>query len=632
MAQPQSLPEIEMEHCIAYSGCVRNSIYCHPQIPNKMVYVAGSSTILADMDDYHDQVFFRGHDDLISSIAYSISGNIFATGQYGVNADVLVWDVQTNQIVYRFCEHDWGVSALSFSDDERLLCSIGDIKDGKLIVWDLYTGNIVTAVPVSPNPCNFVTFGGMVKDIKMHDTQCYLFATAGKQTIEFWNLDPFMGTTGHDRIATGSAIVRDYTCLVFSKDRQFLYAGTTTGDVIIISVRHRSFYANIGNCQSGVQSVCSLSNGILIGGGYGEVLYYDMIGGQRGTKITFLDRAMCRGLHGSVTSITCTTSGTIALAGTADGFIYKIKLPEQLTNINPCNEILNYIQHSESHTALVKYISYAPESSDYFATVSYDDTIRLWNASDYKVMTKVFTTEFGHPMSIAYSLDCLYTCWSRGFITSHSSDTGEILWTLKECHREGCSALRMSNNQRFLVSAGESGELRVWELRTREMMCRLKEHTLPITSIDMFSDDTHCITSGRDRSILCWDLRNEKRISALVQKMGSVNCCSLSSDQNRIVSVGQDQLVHLWDLRTPQPITTLPHGSEGMTVDCNHSGTLFATGGTGQVVRLWDYRTFRPIFDGTGHSGTVMSLKFSPDDKQICSVGDDGSIILWNVL
>lgn len=34
--------------------------------------------------------------------------------------------------------------------------------------------------------------------------------------------------------------------------------------------------------------------------------------------------------------------------------------------------------------------------------------------------------------------------------------------------------------QRFIVSGGEGGEIRVWELRTREMASHLKEHTLKV--------------------------------------------------------------------------------------------------------------------------------------------------------
>eukprot|EP00966_Prymnesium_polylepis_P184678 4280275-Prymnesium_polylepis.1 len=61
---------------------------------------------------------------------------------------------------------------------------------------------------------------------------------------------------------------------------------------------------------------------------------------------------------------------------------------------------------------------------------------------------------------------------------------------MDNCHRGGVSSLALSNNPKFLVSGGEEGEVRVWEIRTREMFLHLKQHTGTVTSLQLFSDDT----------------------------------------------------------------------------------------------------------------------------------------------
>jgi len=58
------------------------------------------------------------------------------------------------------------------------------------------------------------------------------------------------------------------------------------------------------------------------------------------------------------------------------------------------------------------------------------------------------------------------------------------------------------------------GEVRVWEIRSRELVSHLKEHTSKVTSLHLFADDVHLLSCARDRSILCWDLKAEKRVSA----------------------------------------------------------------------------------------------------------------------
>ena len=92
-----------------------------------------------------------------------------------------------------------------------------------------------------------------------------------------------------------------------------------------------------------------------------------------------------------------------------------------------------------------------------------------------------------------------------------------------------------------VCSGGKEGDLRVWELRTREMVSHLKEHTMRVTSIALFDDDVHALTCSRDRSFLCWDLRREKRISNHTQRMGGINSIVLSRDQTQVITAGQER-------------------------------------------------------------------------------------------
>jgi len=61
------------------------------------------------------------------------------------------------------------------------------------------------------------------------------------------------------------------------------------------------------------------------------------------------------------------------------------------------------------------------------------------------------------------------------------------------------------------------------------------------------------------------------------------------------------------------------------------SGSLVASGGKDQVMRLWSFDGARHLVDGMGHSGSINSIVFSPDDRQMVSVGQDGCIFVWNV-
>lgn len=62
------------------------------------------------------------------------------------------------------------------------------------------------------------------------------------------------------------------------------------------------------------------------------------------------------------------------------------------------------------------------------------------------------------------------TGWRDGQIRSHDADTGQLLWSIDNAHAHGVTSLVVSHNERFLVTGGMEGELRVWELRSRELV------------------------------------------------------------------------------------------------------------------------------------------------------------------
>ena len=52
---------------------------------------------------------------------------------------------------------------------------------------------------------------------------------------------------------------------------------------------------------------------------------------------------------------------------------------------------------------------------------------------------------------------------------------------------------------------------------------------------------------------------------------------------------------------------------------------------TGGRVRVWHFESAKMVCEGIGHSRAISAMQFSPDDKQLVSVGVDGSVLLWNV-
>jgi WD40 repeat protein len=252
----------------------------------------------------------------------------------------------------------------------------------------------------------------------------------------------------------------------------------------------------------------------------------------------------------------------------------------------------------------------------------------------YSVPVTIGVRGAGHPTGLAVSSDFVVSGWEDGRLRCHDAEAAEELWKIEDAHASGVTSLLMSNNSRFVVSGGGLGDVRVWELRSRELVMHLKEHSGPVTSLAMYDDDVHVLSCSRDKSFLCWDLRKEKRISSHTQRMGAINDIAISRDQSLVFTVGQERKLTYWDLREPHPVQVIdaPHGeAEATCIAVANNMDIVATGGADQSVRVWDIRSSRLLSEGVGHSGPLRDLSFSPDDRQLMTVGDDSCIFVWNM-
>ena len=506
----------------------------------------------------------------------------------------------------------------------------------------------------------------MVKNVKRRDTDQYQLATAGNGHVSFWALDPKSGSLAPTKVTMSSAMSRDFTSLLFTADREWLYAGTTSGEVACINVKTQVLQHTVHACGNGVTALAEVDiagrSGIAAAGGDGSVT---VLSGYGKDLVDFARVNMA----GAVRSLSPSPDHRELLLGTMAGFVRKLPVPASGGRRTTEDTLLVCQTHSTiaakltdgvgagagagvsalgargvseelakgvgMHLAGIASVAYPAEVSDRFATAGDDNTVRVWDAGDYTNPVHVSVKEAGHPCAVQYSLDVLLSGWEDGGLRCHHADTGEELWKVADAHREGISALELSHNNRFTLTGGVNGAIRVWEMRSRELVSDLKEHVGAVTQLLLYDDDVHAVSCSRDKSFLCWDLRREKRISSHTQRMGGINTVALTRDQSLVITAGQEKRLTYWDLRTAGPVQVIdPAHTKTSEVSCisvAHDSDLMVTGGTDHTVRLWDIRMGKTLMEGVGHSGRVRDVSFSPDDKQVVSVGADGCVLVWNV-
>ena len=121
----------------------------------------------------------------------------------------------------------------------------------------------------------------------------------------------------------------------------------------------------------------------------------------------------------------------VVTLGTATGNSYRLTTAS-----------LNTLLLSETHSAAVMDVAYAPNVSERFCTASADGSLRVWDASDYTVVVRALVVDGGVPNCVALSLDTIISGWSDGKIRCHSAEDGSWLWEIPNAHAGGVTALQ----------------------------------------------------------------------------------------------------------------------------------------------------------------------------------------------
>ncbi|XP_061767010.1 cilia- and flagella-associated protein 52 [Nerophis ophidion] len=576
-----------------------------------IIYPLGCTIVLRRIKD-DLKSFLHGHTGEVSCVSMSKSGTYIASGEIncqGFEAEILVWDYTARSIYTRFQIHEGKVEALAFSPTDKFLVSLGGQDDGRILLWSIESKQAICSAPALPlSLCHRLT-------VKFSNTNDNMFVSAGRATLQIWELD------GANKIRPSDCqlrkLKRTVKCIEFSADDEFIFCGTTSGDILKIQTKTR-YLSNYGPVKTkhslGANVLKVTCTGeLVVGSGFGNLT---LCSASNFKAIKHIQ------LSNGVTSIALKDDGLHFFVGTDASQIYCINY-----------ETFSAELISTSHHGPVKDLSIAFGSSMLFVTGSEED-IRVWHIDKPKELLRIpepcMTCNAVHLMVDGHSI---VSGWSDGKIRVFTPQSGRLLLIIHNAHRNGVTAMKGSRDCQKIVSGGQEGQVCVWELlkHGHKRLAFLTEHKSAVTCVQIKSDDKECITSSTDGTCIIWDIVKFVRIQKIIAKNTLFRTVCYHPEEHQVVTSGTDKKIIYWDVHDATPIREL-QGVQTSAINCmfiTHDGRHIVTGGDDKIVRVWDYMEGTVTHVGVAHGGSITSIKVCCNNSTLISSSADGAIMRW---
>jgi len=597
-----------LENCIGFEGKVPHGLILHPERKH-LIYPLGSTIVIQEIANPANQEFLQGHTDCITCLQLSKSGRYLASGQQtymGFQADAIIWDLNSRTLLHRLRLHKVKVQSLSFSCNELFLASLGGPDDNNLVIWDIETGKAVCGNPASSDSANVVTF------VNNSD---FTLVTAGNYNLRVWDFDrPNRKVRPHD-VSVGQ-LRRVFNCVQVDPNDEYCYCGTTTGDILQISIE-RKIFKNVGpkaRFSLGVQTLAFTPAGELLAGcGDGTIacLKPDTFKVLKSTSV-----------QGSVSSISV-RGGQYIFVGTSTSNTYVVKLDGLVAELR-----------STCHYDAIFDAAFPADYSEVFATCSRND-IRVWNARTCIELLRIQVPNLTCNC-IVFSNDgkAILSGWSDGKIRAFGPQSGKLLYVINDAHQGGVTAIAVCNEAEQVLSGGADGQVRVWRVtrQSRVMVASMKEHKATINCIQVRNNDSESVSASSDGSCIIWDMKRFVRNNSLFAST-FFKSILYHPDESQLLTTGSDRKITYWDAYDGSAIRILDgsQSAELNSLAVTASGDAFVSAGADKVVKVWRYDEGTAQYKGLGHSGVINCVRISPDQQTIVSVGSEGAIMMWRM-
>ena len=199
------------------------------------------------------------------------------------------------------------------------------------------------------------------------------------------------------------------------------------------------------------------------------------------------------------------------------------------------------------------------------------------------------------------------------------------------CHKYQVNSIAVSDDSKFLVSAGNDNEIFIWNPLNGSLVTKLKGHQSSVISLAFKPHSYQLFSTSKDRFVKIWQVDDEVLLDNLCGHESTVNSVHVFYE-NPVTSGGIDKTIRLWKVAESSQLVFV-HSEYVDFVLCLSRET-FVSGDCAGALCIWSTKKKKPIFKQLdAHSPKwVASLATLPSSDILASGSSCGAVKLWKVI
>lgn len=525
-----------------------------------------------------------------------------------IAGDVVVYDVESGDILQTLSGHTTDVVSVAFSPDDTMI--ISGSTDETARVWNVETGEELHM---------FDNHNGGVVAVDMHPTEPIALTYAIQTAPITWNLETGEmieeftqhQVTGEPNLVVGAA--------VFSPDGQNILSSYgidlrlwdyATGEITRqYRNGHTSFINSVSFDEQGEQFVSSAwrENGFLL---------WNSIHEEPAFRFDAHDDI--------VTSVAISPNSHYAVTGSQDDTARLWELTNGAS-----------IQQFVGSTDDIFSVAVHPDG-DVIASAGYDDMVRIWDIETGD-NTAVYEGATDDLWIVVYSPDgsLMASGGKDNIIRVMDAGSGEILQEL-DGHSNWITTLAFSHDSSKLASGSNDLSVIIWDVESGEPIeCYFGEECIGDTdgqlrSVLFNADDSQLLVGANTARLI--DLETGYVLQKFEGHTNRINTVAFSPDESQVLTGSADGNIRLWDIESG--VTHLifsGHIGQVRSVTFDPNGSHILSSSADGTVRLWNPKTGLEFRRYTAHSEWVNQAVYSADGESVFSASWDDTLIQWHI-